>query len=329
MGKPPGTKRRKGFVKTAIVIGPAGTEENARELIAAARKAGSSRIELWRFGAENPLPENIPLEEILYLFGDGPALAEPYIPILCRLAEERKPELVLFGPEILTRDLCCALAAHLKSICALNITGIEQKSGGLQIVRRVFGLQLEAAFLYTRPPYLFSIAKDSFEPAEDEGRPIVSARAISLPEPDWYEDYREIREEAQGGLESCCLILAGGRGLGSKTAMADMAELGRRMGAGVGATRPAALNAWLPLSQMIGLSGLVVKPKLCISFGISGCAPFIKGVEKSGCIIAVNQDPEAAIFRYCDVGLVADCNVVIKSLLKRIGDQEIPGAKNE
>jgi electron transfer flavoprotein alpha subunit len=269
-------------------------------------------------------PITFAVDEILCLPGTGPVLADPYIPILHQLAKEKKPELFLFGPGILSKDLCAALAGFFKGSCAVGITGIEQNSEGMRISRRVFGLQLEAVFQYSQSPYLFSIAKDCFEPVTDMGHPKLSTPTLSLAEPDWYAGYTEFTEETQEGIESCDLIFAGGRGLGSKEAMMDMAELGRRMGAAIGGTRPAALNAWLPLSQMIGLSGLVVKPKLCLAFGISGCAPFVKGVEKSECIIAINQDPDAAIFRHSDVGLIADCNAVIQALLERTGGS-MPG----
>ena len=304
-------------VKTAIIINPAETEEILRELIGAARKAGSSRIELWCLGAGKQSYEHAPVTRLLYLPGSGPALADSCLPVLRKLAEEQKPELLLFGPGVLAKDICSGLAAFLQGSCALGITDIKKNTRGFQIARRVFGLQLEAAFVYTRAPFLFSAAKDSFVPVEDEGRPIMSTQELSLAKPSWYEDYSEVIEEKQGGLETCGLIMAGGRGLGGKAASANLEELGRRMGAGVGATRPAALNAWFPLSRMIGLSGTVVKPKLCMTFGISGCAPFIKGVEKSECIVAINQDPGAAIFRHCDAGLIADCNAVIMALLEK------------
>jgi electron transfer flavoprotein alpha subunit len=304
-------------MKTAIVINPAETEEVLRELIGAARKAGSGCIELWWFGAEGQIPAQAPVEEVLFLIGGNSALADSFVPVLLQLVEKQKPELILFGPGVLAKDLCVALAALLKGSCALGITDMEKSPDGLRITRRVFGLQLEAAFEYSQAPYLFSVSKDSFIPAEDTGEPKLSRTEVFPAAAAWYEDYTEITEEKQAGLETCSLIFAGGRGLGSKAGMESLAELGLRMKAGVGATRPAALNGWLPLSRMIGLSGLVVKPSLCVAFGISGCAPFIKGVEKSECIIAINQDPDAAIFRHSDVGLIADCNAVVKALLER------------
>jgi electron transfer flavoprotein alpha subunit len=290
-------------MRTAIVITPAETETALRELVFAARKAGSGNVEIWRLGAELP--------------GRAPALADTYFPALRRAVDERKPDLILFGPGVLAKALCSVLAYAVKGSCALGITDIVKTPEGLRVARRVFGLQIEAAFLYSRAPYFFSAAKDSFAPADDEALPEEVLTVVSPPKSDWYEDYAEIDEESPEGLETRDLILAGGRGLGGKAAASDLAELGRRVNAGVGATRPAALNGWMPLGCMIGLSGLTVKPKLCVAFGISGCAPFLKGVEKSECLIAVNQDPEAAIFRHCDLGLVAECNTVVRALIER------------
>ena len=72
---------------------------------------------------------------------------------------------------------------------------------------------------------------------------------------------------------------------------------------------------------MVGQSGVVVKPKLLISFGASGAINHTAGMKDAGLIIAVNSDPEAAIFGVADYGIVGDmdtvCDMMIEALKNR------------
>ena len=304
-------------MKTAVVVLPGENEEAVREKITAARRIGENLPEIWWFNANTHIAEQMPAQKVLCFPAMGKAVADCYLPLFKSLVEKEKPSLVLFGSEILAKDICAAVACSVGGGCALGITGIAKEPQGIRITRFVQGMQLEASFLYTNYPCFFSLVKKSFEPASGQGKPELSVMDYSMAEPDWFEDYEETVIEEDGGLEKYEVIFAGGRGLGSKDAALDLMELGRQMEAGVGATRPAALNAWMPLNRMIGISGYTLKPKICVNFGISGCAPFIRGIEKSNFVISVNLDPDAAIFRYSDLGLVADCNEAIRYLLRK------------
>ena len=52
-------------------------------------------------------------------------------------------------------------------------------------------------------------------------------------------------------------------------------------------------QGWLPLSRQVGKSGMTVKPRLYLAFGISGAPEHWEGMQNSQCIIAVNTDPKA------------------------------------
>ena len=311
-------------MKAAIVVLPEESENIIREKISAAQQAGGSPPEIWWFNTNIHIAEQLPVEKVLCFSVPEKTAADCYLPSLRNLVEERKPGLVFFGSGILAKDLCAALACSVGGGCALGVTGITKESEGISIIRFVQGMQLEASFLLTDLPCFFCLINESFKPVSGKGKPELSVIEYSWPEQNWFEDYEETIAGEESGLEGYDVVFAGGRGLGSKGAAMDLMELGRQLGCGVGATRPAALNAWIPLNRMIGISGYTLKPKCCVNFGISGCVPFIRGIEKSGFVISINQDPEAAIFRYSDLGLTADCNEVIRYLLNRIkGEQSV------
>ncbi|MCI8833810.1 MAG: hypothetical protein HFH24_00290 [Ruminococcus sp.] len=97
----------------------------------------------------------------------------------------------------------------------------------------------------------------------------------------------------------------------------ELKALGALLDAGIGSTRPAVWNSWFSEHQLIGLSGQIIAPNVCIVFGASGCTPFIKGIE-SRLLVAVNQDPNALIFSHCDLELVDDCREIIAELMKLV-----------
>ena len=65
---------------------------------------------------------------------------------------------------------------------------------------------------------------------------------------------------------------------------------------------------------MIGISNLSVAPDVYYAFGISGAVQHTAGMTKSKCVIAINTDEAAPIFKLANYGIVGDANQVIKQL---------------
>jgi electron transfer flavoprotein alpha subunit len=92
------------------------------------------------------------------------------------------------------------------------------------------------------------------------------------------------------------------------------------MGAELAASRPICDSGWLPMERQIGSSGQTVAPKLYVAVGISGAIQHLVGMQNSRCIVAINKDPEAPIFKVAHYGIVDDLFKVVPALTKLLRD---------
>ena len=114
------------------------------------------------------------------------------------------------------------------------------------------------------------------------------------------------------------VIVAGGRGVGSKEGFELLQKLADRLGGVVAATRPASDNGWIDAKQQIGITGCTVRPKLYIACGISGQMHHTAGIKGSPVIVAINKDPEAPMMKTANYAVEGDLYEVIPALLEKL-----------
>ena len=121
-----------------------------------------------------------------------------------------------------------------------------------------------------------------------------------------------------GDITEAEIVVAAGRGVGSEENLEAVKELATLMGGALAASRPLVDNGWLERGLQVGSSGKTVRPRLYLSFGISGAIQHVVGMRDSDVIVAINKDPRAPIFEYADYDIVADVMEILEPLTEAV-----------
>jgi electron transfer flavoprotein alpha subunit/NAD-dependent dihydropyrimidine dehydrogenase PreA subunit len=265
-------------------------------------------------------------DEIIYI--KSPILkhyySDLYVQALTELILKRKPEIVLIGATPTGRDFAPRIAKRLNAGLTADCTGLEidQETRNLLQTRPTFGGSLMATILTPNSrPQMATVRPGIFkEPEISNKKPIITEIEYKFKEKDLVTKIIKVieREKSSVNLEDAEIIVAGGRGVGSKENFKIIEELAEVLGAGLGGSRVTIELNWLDQDRQIGQTGKTVSPKLYIACGISGAIQHIVGMENSEIIVAINKDKNAPIFNIAHYVIVGDLHEIIPELIKQI-----------
>ncbi len=195
-----------------------------------------------------------------------------------------------------------------------NITATSQLYGGKMDVKSDLGAG----------PCVVSVLAGS-APA-DAGRadsPPAATESMAAPETAGRVRFKQLIEPEAGDVDITAqeVLVAIGRGIGSKDDVEVAEELAEALDAAVAGSRPLIDAGWLPKTRQVGKSGLKVSPKVYLALGISGAPEHIEGMKSAATIIAVNTDENAPIFNVAHYGMTEDLFDVCEELTEAIEDR--------
>ena len=251
--------------------------------------------------------------------------AERWLAALPTLLAEHGHAHILLGHTSLGAELGPRLAFRLDSTVATGCERIELKDGKLSVMRPCFGNKAREVLTLYKSPAVATVRARMYDPLPPKcaEAQVIAIASSTTAMPVTTVLSRSVEAEGQGArIETAKIVVAGGRGIGGPEGFQVLEKLAALVGGAVGASRVACDLGWVPHSRQIGLSGKTVRPDLYVAVGISGASQHMAGCGKARAILAINSDPEAAIFKEATFGIVGDYREIVPALIEAIGENQ-------
>ena len=250
--------------------------------------------------------------------------SDRYVTLMERLAREHKPEIILVGATSFGREFAPRVAKRLGTGLTADCVGLDINDEGLLVqTAPAFGGNLLTRIVTPeRKPQMATVRPGVFQEIPHNYHATGDIVRVDMP-PDLPKDRirlvsLEHKPATSQKLEDAAVVVCGGRGMGGKGKFRNLSELARLLGGEVGATRPVVYSQWADEDTLVGQADKHIRPKVLLSFGISGAIQHTAGIIDAGFIIAVNKNPNAAMMKMADVAIVADANQVCLALIKEL-----------
>lgn len=243
---------------------------------------------------------------------------ELYLAVLTSLLDGAGDVTLLAGHTRVAQDLLPRLSASLGAGLVTDCIGVRPPAGGgpTVFVKPVYGGNVIADLTIDTPVKLATVRARVGSAPEASG---AAGETVELEPPaaaSRVEVLDSVFERTGVDLDSARVIVAGGRGMGGVEGFARLEELAGMLGGAVGASRPPCDSGWIAASNQVGITGMIVAPDVYIAVAISGSSQHLSGMSESGKIVAINQDPDAYVFKVSDYGVAGDWKQVLPAFMQ-------------
>ncbi|MFW5993980.1 MAG: electron transfer flavoprotein subunit alpha/FixB family protein [Halanaerobiaceae bacterium] len=255
-------------------------------------------------------------------------IVENYSNVMVSLVEEYKPEIILGAATTQGRTVLPHVAIRVGAGLTADCTelDIEEETGNLLQTRPAIGGNILATIHTPKHrPQMATVRPKSTSPAER-----VPGREGEIIELDFDPELFDGRVKHIGfrttegedvNIVDADTVVAGGKGL-KKAENFDMIwKMADILDGAVGASRDAVEMDWISYPHQVGLSGKTVTPHLYIAIGISGAIQHLAGMKTADHIIAINEDPDADIFKVSDIGIVGNLFDLVPMINERLQEE--------
>jgi electron transfer flavoprotein alpha subunit len=258
------------------------------------------------------------------LVADKPELAqydaEVWAAAVTQIASEGEAHTVLIGGSRSGREYSPRVAVKLDAPLIEDAITLANRGGNLVAAHYTFLSRVTETVEAQGPVVVVTVKPGSFAPAQPAAGPGEQYDAeLDLPQPRLRVTAKTAEKTERVSLSDADLVVSGGRGVESPEGFKQLVEaLADQLGAAVGATRAIVDAGWRPYSEQVGQTGKTVQPKAYIAVGISGAVQHLSGMNKSKCIVAINKDENAPIFKIADYGIIGDVREVVPAMITEL-----------
>lgn len=256
------------------------------------------------------LPINVTIK--VYTKITGTSIRNRYVELVDHYNKRNEFSHFVIALDTLNDDLVPLLGERLSIISFLDCIGLEINSNSELILLKPEYSGNVTSHYALKQPAIFSFRHQNTEIPTWIGSKVSKVQYISYEyNTDDMAIKREVISSDSTNIEDEKFVIVCGFGVGNKENVQEIIKYGKKIGAIVCGTKKIIDSGWLPMNLLIGQTGHIISPNLCITIGVSGAAPLLNGIISSKKIIAINNDKDARIFSYADYGIIGDYKQVL------------------
>ncbi len=285
-------------------------------------------IELWllaKNGAllERALPMNF--QHIRYIHVEDDGLTETQLQGLAACFAHKPMEGLFFLKAADSTELAIRLAMRLNGRYDSHIEHVSIHNGCIITQKTIFDGRRITQTCHQKTP--LCVAMETIKKKEYWHDTPKKPRGDTIP----ISHYGPFTSP-QSCLQHCCYmrpksstnlayaekVLLVGQGVGSAEAVAALGIWAKHHHMQLAATRAVVLNGWAKAELLVGASGQIIAPALCIAVGVSGADALYYGIRHTDYLVAINTDANAPIMGKCHLAIHGDWQLLNAACLAPI-----------
>lgn len=239
---------------------------------------------------------------------------------LADAAKKDKPAVILFLSSVFSHAVAPGLAVLLETGITADCTNLYWDTEKRFIQSRpAFGGRTQADIRSKMLPVIATVRRGVFPLTHYLTEEPVRYESVQLGKAAEFCEILNLTVSASPlNLSRAEIIVAGGAGMGDKDRFNRLYILAEHIGGKVAASRKAVAEGLARYEQQVGQTGITVRPKWYLAFGISGAVQHLSGMIDSQNIIAVNPDRKAPIHKVSNYSIYADAGEVVEQLIRKL-----------
>jgi electron transfer flavoprotein alpha subunit len=242
----------------------------------------------------------------------------PYTKAVVAAFNKVKPDAIIFSATLNGKDLAGSVAGAIGTSALQDVVALNTADGAITAKRPVYAGKAIITVKAVKAPSVISLRPKMFPAAtaDQAKQASIEKLDVALDANDQRVKVKEVLKPSTAKIEltEADVIVSGGRGMKGAEHYKIIEELAGILKAAVGASRAAVDAGWRPHEDQVGQTGKTVCPTMYVACGISGAIQHLAGMSSSKCIVAINKDPEAPIFKVANYGIVGDLFEVVPAL---------------
>ncbi len=310
-----------GSETTVVVVLEPGRERFGRELLGGGAQL-ADRIHGTVIAVTSDLSPNLEAlgsfgaDRVVRLSAPGVIGAEDVASALVGLIDEESPSILIAPSSSWGREVAARFAAATNSGLTGDASALEISDGRLVAWKPAFGGQLEVAIIATSNVQCATVRAGALELLAPRSE-TASLSQLVIPVRGRVKLSNHRVDPAAEKIANAAALISIGAGVDSER-YGEIDDLVRLLNAELIATRKVTDKGWLPRTRQVGITGLHVRPPLCIVIGAAGKFNHMVGLRSAKTVVGINIDASSSLFETTDYGLIGDWADIVPALTERL-----------